>query len=143
MMNSSVFRNGYKVHHHMNTICRRHSISGSVGVPIHKIHVQQELKVSKAFYSRFNGRRTKEMELHVPVHSIVSTKTYSTTLLASITNSGVVRWYLRMIKTQPILTKSVTASLVYTAADLTSQVCSPLSIAIITNLLPITYHVFG
>ncbi|KAL7583766.1 hypothetical protein Lser_V15G45861 [Lactuca serriola] len=121
MMNSSVFRNGYKVHHHMNTICRRHSISGSVGVPIHKIHVQQELKVSKAFYSRFNGRRTKEMELHVPVHSIVSTKTYSTTLLASITNSGVVRWYLRMIKTQPILTKSVTASLVYTAADLTSQ----------------------
>ncbi|CAI9304160.1 unnamed protein product [Lactuca saligna] len=104
MMISNAFRNGYKIHHHMNTICRRHSNSGSVGVPIHKIHVQQELQVSKAFYSRFNGRRTKEMEFHVPFHSF-SAKTYSLFLL-----------------------KASQLSLVYTAADLTSQTMTRLSL---------------
>lgn len=35
--------------------------------------------------------------------------------------NGFVRWYLEMIDKHPILTKSITASAIYTAADLTSQ----------------------
>ncbi|KAI3497379.1 hypothetical protein L1887_39941 [Cichorium endivia] len=119
-MNAIVVRNGNRVHHHMNTIWRRHSVSGSIGVPIYRSHVRQELQVSKAFYSRFPGRRTKEMEFSVPVRS-VSTKTNGSTVLASITNSGAIGWYLGMIKARPILTKSITSALIYTAADLTSQ----------------------
>ncbi|XP_028767708.1 PXMP2/4 family protein 4 [Neltuma alba] len=36
-----------------------------------------------------------------------------------------VGWYLGMIKSRPILTKSVTSGLIYTAADLSSQTISP------------------
>lgn len=36
--------------------------------------------------------------------------------------SGVVKWYLEMVKSKPVLTKSVTCSIIYTAADLSSQV---------------------
>lgn len=35
--------------------------------------------------------------------------------------NGFVRWYLEMIDKYPILTKSITAAAIYTAADLTSQ----------------------
>ncbi|KAA8545788.1 hypothetical protein F0562_020761 [Nyssa sinensis] len=34
---------------------------------------------------------------------------------------GFIGWYLGMVKSQPILTKSITSALVYTAADLSSQ----------------------
>lgn len=36
--------------------------------------------------------------------------------------NGFVRWYLEMIDKHPILTKSITAAAIFTAADLTSQV---------------------
>ncbi|EYU42710.1 hypothetical protein ABFS82_14G104800 [Erythranthe guttata] len=36
-------------------------------------------------------------------------------------NSGVIGWYLSMIKHRPIATKSITSALIYTAADLSSQ----------------------
>lgn len=39
----------------------------------------------------------------------------------SISKVGFVGWYLGMIKSWPILTKSVTSALIYTAADLSSQ----------------------
>ena len=35
---------------------------------------------------------------------------------------GFVGWYLGMVKSRPVLTKSVTSSLIYIAADLSSQV---------------------
>ncbi|XP_028792459.1 PXMP2/4 family protein 1-like [Neltuma alba] len=34
---------------------------------------------------------------------------------------GFVSWYLRKLETQPIITKSITSSLIFIAADLTSQ----------------------
>ncbi|CAH1444970.1 unnamed protein product [Lactuca virosa] len=115
-MNTSVLRNGNKV----QNIWRSHSVSGSIGVPIHRSHVRREPQLSKAFYSRFPGRKTKDLEFSVPVRSI-SSKTNGKTLLASITNSAAIGWYLGMIKTRPILTKSITSALIYTAADFTSQ----------------------
>lgn len=66
------------------------------------------------------------MGFSVPVRSF-STKTNGRTTVSSITNSGLVGWYLGMIKTRPILTKSITSALIYTAADLTSQTMSRLS----------------
>lgn len=41
---------------------------------------------------------------------------------ASISKVGFVGWYLGMVKSRPVLTKSVTSSLIYIAADLSSQV---------------------
>uniref|UniRef100_A0A0D6QTJ8 Peroxisomal membrane protein MPV17 n=1 Tax=Araucaria cunninghamii TaxID=56994 RepID=A0A0D6QTJ8_ARACU len=36
--------------------------------------------------------------------------------------NGILRWYLEMVRKHPVLTKSVTASFILTAADITSQV---------------------
>lgn len=41
---------------------------------------------------------------------------------ASFSEVGFVGWYLAMVKSRPILTKSATCSLIYIAADLSSQV---------------------
>lgn len=41
---------------------------------------------------------------------------------ASVSKIGFVGWYLGMVKSRPVLTKSVTSSLIYIAADLSSQV---------------------
>ncbi|XP_010530711.1 PREDICTED: PXMP2/4 family protein 3-like [Tarenaya hassleriana] len=40
---------------------------------------------------------------------------------ASIAKVGFVGWYLGMVKSRPVLTKSITSSLIYIAADLSSQ----------------------
>ncbi|KAG4910275.1 hypothetical protein JHK87_056391 [Glycine soja] len=45
----------------------------------------------------------------------------SSSTATSISKVGFVSWYLGMIKSWPILTKSVTSSLIYIAADLSSQ----------------------
>ncbi|XP_010467271.1 PREDICTED: protein SYM1-like [Camelina sativa] len=45
----------------------------------------------------------------------------STSSSASISKVGFVGWYLGMVKSRPVLTKSVTSSLIYIAADLSSQ----------------------
>lgn len=119
-MNASVRRSGQKAYHHINTICLSHSISNSIGVTIPRSHLRQQMQLSKAFYTRFLGQRTKEMEFCVPVRRF-SSKTNGTTRLASITNSGPIGWYLGMIKARPILTKSITSALIFTAADITSQ----------------------
>lgn len=62
-------------------------------------------------YSRF-PQKVKEFEL--PSSGVVSSSLSS--------RIGFVSWYLGMIKSRPIITKSVTCSLIYTAADLSSQV---------------------
>ncbi|CAN6338419.1 unnamed protein product [Urochloa humidicola] len=40
------------------------------------------------------------------------------------TGAGVVGWYLGLLDARPVLTKSVTAAAIFTAADLTSQMCT-------------------
>jgi len=51
-----------------------------------------------------------------------SSSSSSSSAAISISKVGFVGWYLGMIKSWPILTKSVTSSLIYIAADLSSQV---------------------
>ncbi|XP_018852108.1 PXMP2/4 family protein 4-like [Juglans regia] len=40
---------------------------------------------------------------------------------SSVSKTGFVSWYVGMVKSRPVLTKSITSALIYTAADLTSQ----------------------
>nr|GMD02683.1 PXMP2/4 family protein 4-like [Ipomoea batatas] len=47
---------------------------------------------------------------------------------AAAAKAGLVGWYLELLKTRPILTKSLTCAVIYTAADLSSQTLSGLSL---------------
>lgn len=50
---------------------------------------------------------------------------YSSSSSSSSPKNGLIGWYLRMLESRPILTKSVSSSLIYTFADLSSQVTKP------------------
>ncbi|KAK9056632.1 hypothetical protein SSX86_023994 [Deinandra increscens subsp. villosa] len=111
-MTSSFFFKKSKSHIYIHALWKRQSISNSIGAPITRPHFEQP----KASYSRFPQRKVKEVEFPVPFAG-TTIKGFS----SAISNSGIVGWYLGMIKTRPILTKSITSALIYTAADLSSQ----------------------
>ncbi|CAF2031844.1 hypothetical protein Bca4012_080856 [Brassica carinata] len=73
---------------------------------------------------QFLGR---SKEARVSPYSLISgfcsssSSSSSTASTASFVKTGFVGWYLSMLKTRPVLTKSVTSSLIYIAADLSSQ----------------------
>lgn len=80
-----------------------------------------QLQQSKWWCSRLPrsiSRECKDLNLSPPtlLSSVLSSKRPS-----SSPKSGFVSWYLGMIETRPVATKSVTAALIYTAADLSSQ----------------------
>ncbi|CAH2076960.1 unnamed protein product [Thlaspi arvense] len=50
-----------------------------------------------------------------------SSSSSTTASTASFAKAGFIGWYLGMVKSRPVLTKSVTSSLIYIAADLSSQ----------------------
>ncbi|KAK1431259.1 hypothetical protein QVD17_14598 [Tagetes erecta] len=112
-MNATTFHKfGIKAYNHIRMRC---SISNSI---IHTTHADHKLQLSNAFFSRYHPRTTIGTVFSVPVRRF-SSKANGTK--PSVTNSGPIWWYLSMIKARPILTKSVTSALIYTAADLTSQ----------------------
>ncbi|PNX74135.1 PXMP2/4 family protein 4-like [Trifolium pratense] len=68
----------------------------------------------------------------ISLRSSFSPKTkasFSSSSSSSKSNSkkkvGFVGWYLRKLETYPVITKSITSSLIFTAADLTSQWDNP------------------
>ncbi|KNA16648.1 hypothetical protein SOVF_087180 [Spinacia oleracea] len=78
------------------------------------------------YYSRFSNffrKSGKEFEVPAPPFLFGASISSSTASKKSsfFSRIGFVRWYLGMIKSRPVLTKSVTSSLIYIAADLTSQ----------------------
>ncbi|KAI7744026.1 hypothetical protein M8C21_019617 [Ambrosia artemisiifolia] len=104
--------NGNKAHLYINALWKTRSVSNSIGAPItHRPHFHQP----KASYSRFPQRKVKEMDFPVPFAGR-STKAFS-----SVSNNRLIGWYLGLVKTRPILTKSITSAFIYTAADLSSQ----------------------
>ena len=68
----------------------------------------------------------RSKEARVPPRSLIScfcsSSSSSTASTASFVKTGFMGWYMSMLKTRPVLTKSVTSSLIYIAADLSSQV---------------------
>lgn len=75
-------------------------------------------------YLRFPDflRKAKDYDLSPSLFSSAFFSSSSSSSAAT-REAGIVGWYLGMIKCRPILTKSVTCALIYTAADLSSQVC--------------------
>ncbi|KAK1395124.1 hypothetical protein POM88_014180 [Heracleum sosnowskyi] len=127
-MAAGVLRNAIKQKFPGHYIQQRHSFSdrftktpatNNITSPSHYNNYSQQ---SKAYYSRFPQsiyRKAKEVDFSGPVNVI------STPFLSK---SGLVGWYLNMIKTRPILTKSITSALIYTVADFSSQkIVSPSS----------------
>ncbi|XP_076919212.1 uncharacterized protein LOC143579921 isoform X2 [Bidens hawaiensis] len=102
------------LYNNINTLWMRRSVSDSIGAPItQKLPVFQQPKAS---YSRFpTQRKLKEIEFTVPFAA------KGVSRFSSVSNNGIIGWYLGLIKTRPILTKSVTSAFLYTAADLSSQ----------------------
>ncbi|KAK7280274.1 hypothetical protein RJT34_25336 [Clitoria ternatea] len=78
-------------------------------------------KVHYRPYFRFL-RKPREYEITPsPFSSSFCSSSSASATATSLSKVGFVGWYLGMIKSWPILTKSVTCALIYTAADLSSQ----------------------
>ncbi|KAI7747264.1 hypothetical protein M8C21_027831, partial [Ambrosia artemisiifolia] len=105
-MNATFHKLSNQTYNHIRTRC-------SIPNTIHRrrTHVQRNLHLPNPFCPRF----------FLPIRRRFCSKTNGTTPSASFTNSGPIWWYLSMIKARPILTKSLTSAIIYTAADLTSQ----------------------
>lgn len=57
----------------------------------------------------------------------------SSTSSPSYSKAGFVGWYLSKLESRPLITKSISSCLIYTAADLTSQVKKPLETCTLTH----------
>ena len=110
-MNAGLLRNGGKSYHTIQSLLQRHSIADSIGAPIlrNRPHHQQQ-----SIYGK-----TREFQFSSP--NILFSSPFSSTAVSS-QKVGLVGWYLGMVKSRPILTKSITSALIYTIADLSSQV---------------------
>lgn len=73
---------------------------------------------------RVHRQLVDDFRLSIPPPPPPSLRTYSSSSKSSSISSGFLGWYLRMIDSRPLLTKSITSSLIYAAADLTAQVIS-------------------
>ncbi|KAL2930029.1 Protein SYM1 [Bienertia sinuspersici] len=85
---------------------------------------QQQQQYVKRHYSRFSKKSGKEFEVPAPPF-IVGSSVPSSNKLSVISRIRFIRWYLEMINSRPILTKSVSSSLIYMVADITSQTIAP------------------
>ncbi|KAF3435530.1 hypothetical protein FNV43_RR22619 [Rhamnella rubrinervis] len=112
-----------------NRLFRKHSISDflvdPIGAPSNFIRNQTHSKA----YLRFPDflRKAKDYDLSPSLFSSAFSSSSSSS--AATREAGIVGWYLGMIKCRPILTKSLTSALIYTAADLSSQTMSQPSMA--------------
>ncbi|GMI83699.1 hypothetical protein like AT2G14860 [Hibiscus trionum] len=88
--------------------------------PINRTH--RFLRNQTQTQTREYFRKVREYE--IPPSLLTSSSSSST---ASFGKVGFVGWYLGMVKSWPVLTKSVTSSAIYIAADLSSQSISKLS----------------
>lgn len=93
--------------------------------PINTIHPVLRSQTTRHYFqvSHFL-KRGREYE--VPF-SLFSATFSSSSSAATIPKTGLIGWYLGMVKSRPILTKSITCSLIYIAADLSSQTISKLN----------------
>lgn len=112
---TAVFRRNTNI----TRLLHKHSITDPIGAPT----LLQSQTQSKA-YLRFPQvfRKARDYDLSPSVFSSAFSSSKSSAETTSVSKLGFVGWYLGMLQHRPILTKSVTAALIYTAADLSSQV---------------------
>ncbi|RDX95358.1 PXMP2/4 family protein 4, partial [Mucuna pruriens] len=98
----------------MNTTKRQLMLVNHVIHPIKTPFLCNKLHSKPYFRFPHFLRKPRQYE----ISSSFSSSSSSSTSLSKV---GLVGWYLGMVKSRPILTKSVTSSLIYTAADISSQ----------------------
>ncbi|KAL2513458.1 Peroxisomal membrane 22 kDa (Mpv17/PMP22) family protein [Forsythia ovata] len=116
---SAAIKDGLKIHHLRHSsirnlwTSRRNSITDPIATSNGFANqLAHQLRQSKSC-SRFPQsifRRTKEVEISP-----------TSVMPSSLSKFGPVSWYLSMIKSRPIVTKSITSALIYSAADFSSQ----------------------
>ncbi|CAM8899238.1 unnamed protein product [Rhodiola kirilowii] len=115
-MNHTVFlRRGCR-----SVVSRRRTLSDAIGSPVSETVVSQT-----RLFGRFPQlvRRVKD-SIEVPRPAFFASALSSAARKeggGGGGGGGLVKWYLEMVKSRPVLTKSVTCSIIYTAADLSSQ----------------------
>ncbi|KAK8558665.1 hypothetical protein V6N13_098310 [Hibiscus sabdariffa] len=95
--------------------------------PISRIHpfLRNQTQTQTREYFRFPNVVRKVREYEIPSSLFTSSfSSSSSSTTASFGKVGFVGWYLGMVKSWPVLTKSVTSSAIYIAADLSSQTIS-------------------
>ncbi|CAK9154667.1 unnamed protein product [Ilex paraguariensis] len=122
-MSACIIRSGVKSRHSAFNLWPRQSITDSIGAPT--VRSQRQLQHSNA-HTRFPHSpygKPKNLSLcpSVVLSSPISSTTSSASKVGFVSKIRFVGWYLGMVKSRPILTKSITAAFIYTAADLSSQ----------------------
>ncbi|KAK9705345.1 hypothetical protein RND81_07G049800 [Saponaria officinalis] len=104
----------------------RHFISSNG--PIYQNHIGTQQQHYAKHYSKFSNffRRTGK-DIHSPATAVFTSPVsgFSSLSCSSVarvfSRIGFVGWYLGMINSRPLLTKSITSSVIYVVSDLTSQ----------------------
>ena len=110
-MSGSFLRNGGRRAYQF--LFDRRSIS-PLSYPHHRSYVRSNLLSSK-----FRDSSSTTSHITPP---IVLPSSSRSSVSSSVTRNGFVGWYLGMIEARPVLTKSLTACAIFTAADISSQV---------------------
>ncbi|XP_022896151.1 PXMP2/4 family protein 4-like [Olea europaea var. sylvestris] len=115
---SAAIKDGLKIHLQRHSsvrnvwTSRRNSITDPIATSngfANQLAHQLRQSKSCSRYPQSIFRRTKEVEIS------------PTSVMSSPSKFGPVSWYLSMIKSRPIVTKSITSALIYSAADFSSQ----------------------
>lgn len=112
----------------MNSLRRR--FGGLLRPVVAHINVSTKASVSAkiqwrayfSFRSSPMGFRIRESKISCPSVSPSTRHRFSSSSSLLKSGTGFVGWYLRKLDTYPFITKSISSSLIYVAADLTSQV---------------------
>ncbi|KAL8541562.1 hypothetical protein ACS0TY_002722 [Phlomoides rotata] len=91
----------------------KYTISGQAASPSNTANRLHRLRLKHSDFPK-----PKHMEFPSP--NTISSR-FSSTTSSSSQKFRLVRWYLNSLNNRPIATKSITAALIYTVADLTSQ----------------------
>lgn len=121
-MSAGFLRNGSRSYLSIQSLLQKQPATDPIGAAIIRgrpHHRQQQSRV----YARFTQsiyRRTRDLDSSPS--GIVLSSPFSSSTTAPSQKNGLVGWYLGMVKSRPILTKSITGALIYSAADFSSQV---------------------
>ncbi|GLT47362.1 hypothetical protein SLA2020_210650 [Shorea laevis] len=106
-------------------LLQRETIPGFTD-PINRIHpvFRNQTHAQTRDYLRVPHFLRKAREYEIPpslFSSAFSSSSSSSSSATAFTKVGLIGWYLGMVKSRPILTKSLTSSVIYIAADLSAQ----------------------
>ncbi|KAF6159743.1 hypothetical protein GIB67_030001 [Kingdonia uniflora] len=105
---------------------RRSLDSHHISIETHLLSNQNQQTYARSLLLNYNRHRVVVSEKLQQQWRRSYCSSTSTSVLTSKKN-GFVGWYMGLIESRPILTKSITSGLIYTAADSTSQMVTPTS----------------